>query len=360
MGMARTGRAGMMESSFTFLKVRGIRIGAHWSWLLVFAYISWALGTAIFPQAHPGLAGSTYLAMGLVSALAFFASIVLHELGHAFRALREGMRIDGITLWLFGGVARFSGMFPSAGAEFRIAVAGPIVSVAIAAVFALLALASQQLEWPGTVRGVTEYLARINAILVGFNMVPALPLDGGRVLRAWLWHRQGSFTAATVSASRAGRAFAYVLIGIGILAFFSRARGSGIWFVFLGWFLLQAAQAEASFAMVLSAFRHLRVRDLMSPDPVIVSPDMTVAHFLSEVTQLRGHSSYPVADGGRLAGLVSLRLAAGVPLQAREQTTVAQVMLPRNDVPTVPPDSEVLDALEAIRTGPGQIGRAHV
>src|SRR3990172_6650138 len=245
-----------MESSFIFVRVRGIPIGANWSWLFVFALLTWSLGSALFPRTYPGLSGSAYWAMGLVTAILFFGSVLLHELGHAFRALKEGMRIEGITLWLFGGVAKFVGMFPSPGAEFRIAIAGPIVSVALAGGFGVLAFAGRELGWPASTRGVVDYLARINAILVGFNMVPALPLDGGRVLRAWLWHRQRSFSADTVSAARAGRAFGGLLIGLGLLGFFTGAGTGGLWFVFLGWFLLQAAQAEASFALVRQALRN--------------------------------------------------------------------------------------------------------
>lgn len=343
-----------MESSFTFLRVRGIPIGAHWSWVFVFALLAWSLGSTLFPRTYPGLEGSTYLAMGLVSTVLFFASILLHELGHAFRALREGMRIEGITLWLFGGVARFAGMFPSAGAEFRIAAAGPAASVAIAAFFMALAWLGNLLGWSEAARGIFDYLGRINALLVAFNLVPALPLDGGRILRAWLWHRQRSFAAATLSAARAGRAFAMVLIGLGVAGIFTEAVTGGVWFAFLGWFLLQAAQAEASFALVRQAFRGLRVRDLMTPDPVVVPAGITVHEFFDEIGRRRGHSTYPVVENGRLAGLVSLRLAGAVPLEERHTTTVDQVMLRGPDVAVTTPDTPMLDALEAVRSGPGR------
>src|SRR5947207_1525452 len=165
--------APVYESRFVVVRVRGIPIGVSWSWLLIAGFLTWWLANQLFPQQYPRLAAGTYVAMAAASALMFFVSIVLHELGHAFRALREGMKIEGITLWLFGGVARFLGMFPSAGAELRIAVAGPLVSVALAAVFWLLGTVGHPLEFPVPVRGVLEYLAAINVLVVA----PATTID---------------------------------------------------------------------------------------------------------------------------------------------------------------------------------------
>src|SRR5688572_1661717 len=159
-----------MQSSFTLFRVRGIPIGANWSWLFVVALVTWSLATGLFPSTYPGLPQSTAWIMGAVTALLFFASILLHELGHAFRALKEGMQIDGITLWLFGGVARFSSMFRSPGAEFRIAIAGPVVTLVIAVFCAGLALAGDLMSLPVVFRGVVDYLARINLLVLGFNL----------------------------------------------------------------------------------------------------------------------------------------------------------------------------------------------
>ena len=239
----------MTESSFTILRVRGIPIGVHWTWLLVFAIVVWSLGTVLFPATYPGLDGATYLAMAVAAALLFFGSVLAHELGHALRALDEGQQIEGITLWLFGGVARLLGSPHSPGTELRVAAAGPAVSVALAALFGGAALAGDRLGWPAALQGVVDYLGRINLILLAFNLVPALPLDGGRILRAWLWRRQASFVAATRSAARAGRAFGIVLVTVGLLELFTGAGLGGVWLVFLGWFLIQAAQDKATMAL---------------------------------------------------------------------------------------------------------------
>ncbi|CAN5739239.1 hypothetical protein BH23ACT12_BH23ACT12_19570 [soil metagenome] len=346
----------MMSPSITFLRVRGIPIGAHWSWLVVALFIAWALGAETFPRSHPGLDDRSYAYMGVATAVIFFASILLHELGHAFQALKEGMKVHGITLWLFGGVARFEGMFPSAGAEFRIAVAGPVVSLLLGIGFTAAAIGGDTLGLPEQVLGVMAYLGRINLIVLAFNLVPALPLDGGRVLRAWLWHRQRSFTAATLSAAKAGKAFAYVLMAIGFMSLFTRAVTGGIWFIFLGFFLLQAAQSEAQSAILARAFRPFRVRDLMSREPVQVPPTSTVSEFMDRLPAMK-HSTYPVSGDGRLLGLVSIRMAGAVPAGERHSTLIRDVMLPLDKVPVLEPETEMLDALTALRAG---LGRAVV
>ena len=216
--------------------------------------------------------------MGLVAAALFFLSIVLHELGHTFVALAQGVRIRGISLWLFGGVARFETPFASPAAEFRTAVAGPLVSAGLALVFAAADAGLGAAGAPEAVRGVADYLARINAILFAFNLVPALPLDGGRILHAWLWSRRRSQTAATLTAARAGRAFGIVLAAVGVLELFVGGGTGGIWLVLLGLFVVQAAQGEAASARVEHAVGGLRVRDLMGPVPAAPGPNPGADH----------------------------------------------------------------------------------
>ncbi len=341
-----------MEPTFTFLRVRGIPIGAHWSWIFVLGLVIWSLSSQLFPETYPGLEESSYLLMGAVTAVLFFASILLHELGHAFQALKEGMRVQGITLWLFGGVASAMGAFPSPGAEFRIAIAGPIVSVVLAAVFGLISLFGSRGGLAEPVQGVADYLARINAILVAFNLVPALPLDGGRVLRSWLWYRQRSFTSATSAAARAGKAFGGLLAVVGLLNFITGGATGGIWLVLLGWFLVQAAQSEATMAVVQHSLAGRRVRDLMTPAPATVAPDLTLNAFIDDVLQARGYSTYPVVGDHGVVGLMPVRALAAVPPAARSGQRVADVMVPRERVPVVTPDLAALDAFEILRPEP--------
>ncbi|MEX2588284.1 MAG: site-2 protease family protein [Actinomycetota bacterium] len=253
----------LLTPSIVLLRVRGIRLSIHWSWLVVFALVTWSLAVQLFPFAYPGLPPRTYWLMAGVSALVFFASIALHELGHALQAAKEGMRIHDITLWLFGGVARFQGMFPTAAAELRIAVAGPVVSLLLAGLFAAARVALGSAAWAVEIAGVVDYLARINLLLALFNLIPALPLDGGRILRAWLWRTSGSFVKATRLASGAGRAFAYALMALGAVSLVFWSTLQGIWFVLLGIFLWRAALAELRHAQLRQSFEGRLASDLM-------------------------------------------------------------------------------------------------
>jgi PDZ domain-containing secreted protein/Zn-dependent protease len=341
----------MTKSSFTFLRVRGIPIGAHWTWSLVFVLLTLSLTRDVFPQMAQGLSAPVYATMAVVTSLAFFASIVLHELGHAFQALREGMKIDGITLWLFGGIARFLGTFPGPGAEFRVAIAGPAVSLAISVAMWGLAAGADAAGLSAAFEAVPRYLARINFVLVAFNLVPALPLDGGRVLRAVLWHRQGNFTAATISASRAGKAFGYVLIGMGVAGLVTQVATGSALFAFLGWFLLQAARAEASYALMLRALEGVTAADLMTPANELVAPSMTIARFFDEFTQGRSLGAYPVGTDGHLGGLVTVARAGSVAPQARELTTVADVMVRKDELATLDRTAGAVEALAALQGG---------
>ena len=315
-----------MESSFTLLRVRGIAIGAHWSWLIVFAIVVWSLGTVLFPATYPELDGSTHLVMAMVAAIVLFTSVLLHELGHALRALSEGLPIKGITLWLFGGVAHLGGTPPSPGAEFRVAACGPAVSAALAAGFYVAAWIGDSMGWPGAIQGTVDYLGRINLLLLAFNLVPALPLDGGRVLRAWLWHRQRSFTAATRSAAAVGKVFGFVLVAVGLLGIWTGGGTGGIWLAFLGWFLVRAASSEATQAILRRALDGVRVGDVMDPSPAgnpaplpkagAISPDRPLTDVLDLLVESGGTAT--VVDDGRQVGILRAGDVAQV-VEARER-----------------------------------------
>jgi PDZ domain-containing secreted protein/Zn-dependent protease len=338
------------ESRFTVVRIRGIPIGVSWSWLVVAGFLTWWLTAQLFPQRYPGLTTGTYVAMAAVSALMFFISIVLHELGHAFRALKEGMKIEGITLWLFGGVARFLGMFPSAGAELRIAVAGPLVSVALAVVFGVLATVAHPLGLPVPVEGVVQYLTAINILVVLFNLVPALTLDGGRILRALLWKRRGDFPSATRTAAALGQAFGFALGAAAIVAVSQRQLATGVWMALVGVFLVNAARSEASYGAVDSTLGRVRVGDVMARDPSVVSPTMTIDELLAHVAgQGSPMPAYPVAEDGELVGLISLLRAGSMPPAQRAGTTVAQAMTPRERVAILSPDTPMRQALGTIQ-----------
>jgi Zn-dependent protease/CBS domain-containing protein len=331
-----------VNSSIELGSIRGIRIGINWSWLVIFALIIWTLATGIFPDENPGRSDTTYVAMAIAAAVLFFASLLAHELGHAIQAQREGMEIEGITLWLFGGVAKFRGMFPSAGAEFRIAIAGPLVSLVIGVVCVLVAWRAGA---PEEVDGVAAWLGYINLALLLFNLLPALPLDGGRVLRSALWQAKGDFAWATRLAAGVGRGFGFLMIGAGIFLFIFEGAFSGAWLAFIGWFLLTAASAEQRYLATREAFGGLRVRDLMVRDPVTVRPDMTLGEFMDEVVMARRYTTYPVIEDGRAVGLLPFRCVAEVPRAEWDERRVRDCMLGRDRVPTVHENEQLVDAV---------------
>ena len=342
-----------MNSSFRILRVRGIEIGANWSWLFIFGLIIWSEQSE-FKSFYPGHAAQTYWTMAIISAVLFVTSLLMHELGHAFRAQKEGMEIDGITLWLFGGVARFKGMFPSAGAEFRIAIAGPLVTVVLGVLFAAMWFVLEAVGAPTTVSGVPNLLWQIQVILLVFNMIPALPLDGGRVLRSYYWWRRRDFALATQSAARVSRALSFLMVAGGALLFIA-GYPQGLWFALIGYFVMQAGQAELSYAMVRHDVGSLFVRDVMTPNPETVVPSRTIESFINDVAHVRGHSTYPVVDlSGDLLGLISIRIAASVPFVRRGEVFIRDVMIPREKVAVLTPDTTLTDALAAIQSSAGR------
>jgi Zn-dependent protease len=337
-----------VTTSIPLGRIFGIRVGINWSWLVVFALIAWTLASGIFPDTNPGLRHGTYVWMAIVASTLFFASLLLHELGHAVQARREGMEIEGITLWLFGGVAKFKGMFPSAGAEFRIAIAGPLVSLALGLLFALGAWAVSTRE---AVDGVAAWLGYINLTLLVFNMLPALPLDGGRVLRSALWHVRGSFRWATRVAASVGRGFGILFIAAGVFLFLFQGAFSGAWLAFIGWFLFQAATAEDRYLLVKDALGDLRVGDLMVRDPVTVEPHLSIGRFMDQVAWSRRYTTYPVVENGHVVGLLAFRGVASVPRAEWDTQLVGQSMIGRDRVPTLRADESAIDAFAELSQG---------
>jgi Zn-dependent protease/CBS domain-containing protein len=342
-----------MGSSVRLGRIAGIEFGVNWSWLVVFALIVWTLASAVFPSTNPGLSKGTHIGMAIVAAFFFFLSILLHEFGHALRARREGIEIDGITLWLFGGVARFKGSFKTAGAEFRVAIAGPLVSLALGVFFVLIALIN---GIPSAVDGVVAWLGYINLTLLAFNIIPAPPLDGGRVLHAALWRWKGDFAWATRVAANVGRGFGYLLIALGIAMFIFESSFSGAWLAFLGWFLLNAATAESRYLLTQQALSGLRVRDVMTPNPVVVSPDTTLGDFMDQIVLSQRHSTYPVVENGKPVGLLPFRCVANVPRREWDTRRVRDCLIPLDHVPVLQVGEEAVDALAELSESAGGHG----
>jgi Zn-dependent protease len=285
--------------------------------------------------------------MGVVAAVVFFSSLLAHELGHALQARREGVRTEGITLWLFGGVAKIAGEFPSAGAEFRIAVAGPLVSLTIGAAFVLAAFA-----WPspGALPSMFAWLGYINLALLVFNLLPALPLDGGRALRAAIWARTGDLTAATHRAARVGVVIATALIGLGIFETLFGGLG-GLWLALIGWFVLEAGRSEERRVVTKDALADVTVGRLMTRRPVTVDARSTLADVAAMLQGTARHTAYPVLDGDAIRGLFPLHVLAETPPSEWARRTVGECLIPVRLVPHFAATTPALEAAEELAQG---------
>jgi Zn-dependent protease len=339
-------RQGAMGGNLTIGRFGGVEVRLNWSLIAVFALITWSLAEGVFPSQNPGLSHDTYIAMAIVAAVLFLASILLHELGHSSVARREGIEVDSITLWLFGGVSQIKGRFKSAGDEFRVAISGPLVSIVLGVLFVLIALA----QVPSSVDGVAAWLGYINLILAVFNLLPASPLDGGRVLHAALWRAKGDFAWATRIASEIGQGFGYLFIALGLAMFIFQGSFSGAWLAFIGWYLLQGATAEARYVATEQALEGLRVRDLMVRDPVSVDADSTIGRLMDDVVWSHRFTTYPVLDGGRPVGLLTFASVAAVPRSDWDTRRVRDTMIPLDQVPLLTEDEKAVDALAELAT----------
>ncbi len=339
-----------MKETFRLGRIAGIEIGINWSWLIVFALIVWSLAAGIFPNESPGLSDGTYVIMAMAAAFMFFASLLLHELGHAVTAQRRGMTIDGITLWLFGGVAKFRGVFPSASIEFRIAIAGPLVSIALGGLFVLSAWT---IDVGPSVDAVLLWLGYINLVLAAFNLLPAQPLDGGRVLHAFLWARSGDLIVATRRAARAGEALGYAMIFGGVLAFVTLGAFGGAWIAFLGWFLLTAARGEAQAVLMHEALGDLQAADLMTAHPVTVDPTLSLGQFMDDIARHTRFTTYPVVDhDGTVLGLLTFRAVAAASRTTWDDQHVSDRMIACGSLVVVDPGASASDVFEQVVGSP--------
>lgn len=304
-------------------RLAGIPIGVQPLWLLIVVLIAWSLGAVYYPDRDPGIAPVAAYALGLASALLLFASILLHELGHSLVARRHGVEIEEIDLWLLGGVARMKGYPKTPGDELRFALAGPAVTLAIALCFAAIAVALPA-STPDAPRALVDYQLAINAAILVFNLLPAFPLDGGRVARALLWRRSGDLSRATASAATLGRGFGYGMIALGVATALGGAVG-GIWLAVVGVFVIVAARAEESGLRVRTAFSGREAGRLMTFPAVSIPAGISVAEALERYFLRYRYTAFPVIDGGRPVGLVDVHAVERLPAKRRDSTPVGEV-----------------------------------
>jgi Zn-dependent protease/predicted transcriptional regulator len=334
-----------MGGAVTLFRVLGIPVRVHPSWLVILGLLTWSLSVGYFPQVLPGLPAGALWLKGLTAALLLFVSVFLHELAHSVVARRYGIPVSSITLHIFGGVSQLEREPDRPGAEFLIAVVGPLTSFAIAAVLAL----ATALAGPGPgARALMQYLIFVNAIVGVFNLVPGFPLDGGRLLRAVLWKLQGNLQSATRMASRAGGLVALGLIGLGVVRVFTGEFLGGIWLVLIGLFLRQAAEGSYQQLVLRDVLGPLAVRDVMSRDVVQIPADLSVDRVVEDFFWRHRVSSFPVVDDGRVVGIVALDQLKQVPPERRAEMAVRQLMLPLTETLVAAPGDPLARAFEKL------------
>ncbi len=348
----------MFGTRWRLFRLLGIPISVDASWFVILALLTLSIATdfagltrAYFPEEATRLGPSAYWVMGLVTALAFFGCILLHELGHAVVARARGMPIRGITLFLFGGVAEIGEEPPSAATEFLMAVAGPAVSLVLALGCGALAAVGHAGGWPAPVVILLGYLAAINGMVLVFNLVPAFPLDGGRVLRSILWGATGSLRRATYWAALAGRGFAWLLIGWGVVQFFTGNWLGGVWTGLIGMFLNNAAQGSYQQVLVRQALQGEPVRRFMNRDPIVVPPTLDLRRWVEEFVYRYHRKTFPVVSDGHLEGCIETQALARMPRGEWDRHTVGEVMRRDLGTLTIAPDADALDALGKMQRG---------
>ena len=343
--------------------MRGIRLGSvfgfeirlDYSWFIIFFLILWTLTFGVFPAAAPDLAGSTYILMGGVATVLFFASLLAHEISHSRVARAKGIPVEGITLFIFGGMAHTRMEAEQPGDEFAIAGVGPLASFIIAALFLALHQLGLRLGWGPAVNEVNRYLGFINLVLAVFNLLPGFPLDGGRLFRAVAWKATGDLRKATRWATNGGKILGYLLMGLGLLQFFAGAAIGGLWLVFIGWFVRNAADMSFRQHVLRESLDGIAARDVMSPDPQAAPAGMSIRRFIEEYIIEGRHRAYPVVEDGRPVGIITLDRVKQVPKEKWDSHTLSDVMRPLDDDLVVSPDAPMTAVLD--RFGRSDRGR---
>jgi Zn-dependent protease/CBS domain-containing protein len=339
----------MFGKQIKLFRLFGFQVNIDISWLIIAVLITWSLAISLFPHYFEGLSTADYWWMGIFGALGLFGSVIFHELTHSLVARRHGMPIRGITLFLFGGVAHMSEEPTSARAEFSMAIAGPISSILLGFGFLAARLISRSQGWPQPVYGVVSYLAFINFLLAGFNLLPAFPLDGGRALRALLWHLKKDIRWATRVASQMGSVFGVLLIVLGAINFLTGNFIGGVWWFLLGMFLRMSARMSYQQLLLRQALEGEPVSRFMTTEPVIVSPSLTIDQLVEDYVYRYHYKLYPVVQEGRLQGCVTLDQVKEVPREERGRRTVGQLARSCSGDNTIEADADAVKALATMR-----------
>lgn len=343
----------MKRNTIRLGRILGIPVGLDYSWFLIFALLTWTLATNYFPNDFKNWPVAQYWVVGAATAVMLFVSVLLHELGHSVLALRYKIPVRSITLFIFGGVAQIGAEPSSAVAEFWIAIAGPVVSFALAGLFALL---RSPLAAAAPLLAMAQYLAYINGTLGLFNLIPGFPLDGGRVFRAIVWGITHNMRRATRIAANVGRGIAFLFIAFGVWQMFTGNFGSGLWIAFIGWFLESAAMGQVQQQVVQDLLAGHTVSQAMSREYLTISDQTTLEQLVHEHILGGGQRSFVVKHSDRLVGLLTLHKVKEVPQAEWPTTTVAQIVIPLAQLKWIRPDEELWRALQEMdRDGVNQL-----
>jgi Zn-dependent protease/CBS domain-containing protein len=338
----------MFGNRVTLFKLLGFEVRLDSSWIVLAVLITWSLAKGIFPAYYENMPAANYWAMGVAGALGLFLSIIFHELSHSLVARRFGIPMKGITLFIFGGVAEMSAEPPSARAEFFTAIIGPVSSLVIAAAFYGLLQAGESTGWPMAINGVLFYLAWVNVILALFNLLPAFPLDGGRVFRSALWLWKKDLHWATMVSSRVGSAFGVLFIAWGLWEIIQGNFIGGLWQAMIGLFLRGAARSSYQQVVARHALSGLKVSRFMTPNPVSIPPEITLQAFVEEYLYRTHHQIYPVVRGGELVGCLTVRSLKDVPRGEWPRRTAGELAAGCDEATVIGADTDAMTALSVM------------
>ena len=335
-----------MSGTFSVGRILGVDIRVHFSWVFIFALIAWSLATIWLPSRYDGWSGGQYWAVGIVGSAMLFVCVLIHELSHSLEAIRRGLTVSSITLFFLGGFSQIEGESRTAGEEFWVSVVGPVASLGLASIFGLLYLGLR--SSPGQLTALVQYLMAVNLAVGLFNLIPAFPLDGGRVLRALVWRATASQERATRVASVTGSVLGFGLIGLGIVFVFTNSFITGIWLVFIGWFIQSAASSARQSSDERMVMSGRVVRDAMDRSFQSVPPGMLLQRLIDDHIATDFERAYLVMLGDTFLGLVTVTDVGRVPVDRRSTTWVSEAMTRADDVKTLPPDAPLEDGLRIL------------
>jgi Zn-dependent protease/CBS domain-containing protein len=340
-----TERDDLFRGSLRVGQVGGVSVRLHWSVFALFLLVVGMISAATLPAAYPDRALWAYAVAGFVAALLLLLGLLAHEVSHAVVAQHHGVQVNSITLWMLGGIAQLGRESPDPDTDLKVAGVGPLVSLLLGGLFGLLALGLSAAGLGGLPVGTVAWLAGINVLLAAFNMIPAAPLDGGRVLRALLWKRSGDRDRAAETATRTGRVLGLALAVLGLTGFLLTGRIDALWLAVIGWFIAGSAAAEQQAARQQRALHGIAVGDVMSPHPEVAPPDIRVAEFVDTYLFRSHHTTFPLVAGDRLVGLLTLRRVKAVAPPLRATTTLGEIACPLPEVCQTTPEEPLVDLL---------------